>query len=335
MIRGHADPSPVSVGAGGQSRVMCWPIPRRCAAARTSAAARGVLHRDTDGLVEGDLVPRRPAGSGSRDELADLRVDVVGRDDTVADGHQQVVAAGGEVGQGGGAGFHADERVGDRRVVDLPAGGVEADGCDVRARRQPRAPDDRFDGVRGRADDVRAVDRRAVGRGSPYVGVRGPPEFARQGCRLGRVAARDADLAELPYLAHRVGVGSRLGLTHRWNVETPPPSARNVVLEGDVQPKAPRDICLKRMWAMVQRRSGLDRTGDRGMEARRRLADLLLGVVLVGVLAGALAVLFAGGGPVAEVTQVLALVTGARRRAGGRRARHPRRPASSWSGGGS
>ena len=41
-----------------------------------------------------------------------------------------------------------------------------------------------------------------------------------------------------------------------------------------MQPKAPRDICLKRMWAMVQRRSGLDRTGDRGVEARPRLADL-------------------------------------------------------------
>ena len=43
------------------------------------------------------------------------------------------------------------------------------------------------------------------------------------------------------------------------------------------------------------------------MEARPRLADLLLGAVLVGVLAGALAVLFAGGGPATEVTEVVAL----------------------------
>ena len=43
------------------------------------------------------------------------------------------------------------------------------------------------------------------------------------------------------------------------------------------------------------------------MEARPRLADLLLGAALVGVLAGALAVLFAGGGPAAEVTEVVAL----------------------------
>jgi hypothetical protein len=44
------------------------------------------------------------------------------------------------------------------------------------------------------------------------------------------------------------------------------------------------------------------------MEARPRLADLLLGVVLVGVLAGALAVLLAGGGPATEVAEVVALV---------------------------
>jgi hypothetical protein len=42
--------------------------------------------------------------------------------------------------------------------------------------------------------------------------------------------------------------------------------------------------------------------------ARRRLADLLVGAALVGVLAGALAVIFAGRGPVSEVARVVALV---------------------------
>jgi hypothetical protein len=44
------------------------------------------------------------------------------------------------------------------------------------------------------------------------------------------------------------------------------------------------------------------------MGARRRLTDLLVGVVLVGVLAGALAVLFAGPGPGPIALVALALV---------------------------
>jgi len=44
------------------------------------------------------------------------------------------------------------------------------------------------------------------------------------------------------------------------------------------------------------------------MGTRRRLADLLVGAALVGVLAGTLALLFAGTGPLSEVALLIALV---------------------------
>ncbi|WP_331766335.1 hypothetical protein [Embleya sp. NBC_00896] len=65
-------------------------------------------------------------------------MDVLGRDEAVADRDHQVVA-GGEGGQDGLPRLDAHQRVDDRGVVDLAAGRVEAHGSDVHPGREPFA----------------------------------------------------------------------------------------------------------------------------------------------------------------------------------------------------
>jgi len=89
---------------------------------------------------------------------------VVGGDHAVTDGHEQVVASGGERCQGGMAGFHAYQCLGDGGVVEFAAGAVVTDGRDVNSGGQPGAPDDRISGVGGGAGDVGAIEGVAAGR---------------------------------------------------------------------------------------------------------------------------------------------------------------------------
>src|SRR6266511_1604078 len=171
---------------------------------------RRVLYGHADRLVERYVLSGLSARSGSGDELTDLGVHMVSRDDPVADRHQQVVAAGRERRQRRVAGLHDDERVGDGGGVDLAPGLVEADGGDVYARRQPFAPDDRLGRMRGRARDVRTVERLAVGRDRVYLGIRRGRQLRRQCGRARRVTARDTDFLYRPYAEHRAHV--RAGL---------------------------------------------------------------------------------------------------------------------------
>ena len=97
-----------------------------------------------------------------------------------------------------------DCRVGDERLLELGARGIDSDGGDVRARRQPLAADDRLRRVRRRAHDVGAADGllERVGRA--------PADFRGKRLGLRAIAAGDADLLELAHSRDRPHVRARL-----------------------------------------------------------------------------------------------------------------------------
>src|ERR1017187_10469159 len=119
-----------------------------------------VLHGQSQRLEDGDLPRVGPAGRSAGEELANLRLDVVGPDGAVRQ-REQVVA-----------GFSADRfaavgekcRGGDRLAVQLPGSGqAGSDRVDVRAVADPGALQDRHPRA-GRGNDNPGLGHRALGR---------------------------------------------------------------------------------------------------------------------------------------------------------------------------
>ena len=84
----------------------------------------GIFLGHADGFVEGDLFGRNSARQCAGEQLAELGVDVIGGDDTVADRLEEVVATGREGRERGAPGLDAHQRVGGCGVVDLAARAV-------------------------------------------------------------------------------------------------------------------------------------------------------------------------------------------------------------------
>ena len=129
----------------------------------------------------------------------------------------EIVGSGGERRERGRTRLHDDEGIRHGRIVELAARGVAADRVHVHARRQPLAPDDRVDGVRGGAGDVRTLQRLGVGTHRENRRLELARQLVRQRARRCRITSRHANLAQPAHPWDQPSVRSSLhaGSEHR------------------------------------------------------------------------------------------------------------------------